>query len=99
MAVSEQDKTEVDPHFRKGGQCLLILMGQRFLVTILSVEQDRFLLSFPACDFPIDGMHVDLEFHDEDGYVRYESEVLLGPAEAGDGVVVKRPVHLHFNRH
>jgi c-di-GMP-binding flagellar brake protein YcgR len=99
VAISEQAMTEVDPHFRKGGQCLLVLMGQRFLVKILNVEEERLRLSFPAGDFPIDGMYVDLEFHDEDGYVRYESEVLEGPVNVGDGVLVRRPSNLVFNRH
>jgi c-di-GMP-binding flagellar brake protein YcgR len=99
VAISEQAMTEVDPHFHKGAQCLLVLMGQRFLVSILNVHADRLRLSFPAADFPIGGMYVDLEFHDEDGYVRYESEVIDGPGDVGDGVTVKRPSNLVFNRH
>lgn len=78
-------------HFQDGKRCLVILSGERFLVTILRVDEDRIQVTFPTSDFPIEGMHVDLEFHDDQGYTAYESEVLETPKEVGDGLVVRRP--------
>lgn len=85
--------------FTPGKQCLIVLMGQRFLSTVLQVREDAMRLSFPVSDFPIDGMHVDIEFHTEKGYIKYESEVIQGPREPGDGLLVKLPGAMQWNQH
>lgn len=99
MAESETLKVDPDLNFVVGNRAMLVLMGQRYLVTIQSVNADSINLSFPAQDFPIDGMHVEIEFHNADGFVRYETEVLQGPQGPGDGVVLKRPDAVQQLRH
>ena len=88
-----------DDSFQIGARCLLVLMGQRFLVSVIDAKPETLRLSFPVSDFPVDGMHVDLEFHDEQGYVSYETEVLHGPKELGDGMLVRRPPSVTRNQH
>lgn len=99
MAVDLAQQTQSLDNFRVGNRGLLILMGSRYLVAVLSVTEDTVVVSFPANDFPIDGMRVDLEFHDVGGYATYETEVLHGPREAGDGVVLRKPETIHLHRH
>jgi hypothetical protein len=82
---------EFNPHFEIGNRALLVFMGQRFLVTILSADYGELRLSYPVSDFPVEGMYVNLEFHDEAGYAAYESEVVRPALQPGDGLVVKRP--------
>ncbi len=80
-----------DQQFQPGTRCLLVLMGRRFMVGILNVAEDSLRVSFPMDELPMDGMRVELEFHDERGYTRYETEVVQGPQEVGDGMVLRRP--------
>lgn len=89
--MSSASEGQFESHFKEGSRCLVILSGQRFLVTILKVDEERIQVTFPTSDFPIEGMYVDLEFHDDKGYTAYESEVVDTPKEVGDGLVVKRP--------
>jgi hypothetical protein len=76
--------------FVPGNRCLLLLMGQRYLVSIQEVGEESVTVSFPIRDFPVEGMRVDIEFHDTEGYTRLESEVLVAPKEIGDGLVLRR---------
>ena len=78
---------------------MLVLMGQRFLVGILSVGEEAVRVSFPMSDFPLPGMFVELEFHDEAGYTSYESEVLEIAEEAGDGLLLRLPPEPMRNNH
>jgi Tfp pilus assembly protein PilZ len=78
-------------HFVEGNRGLLLLMGHRFLVTILAVSPETVRVSFPVQDFPMEGMYVNLEFHDDLGYATYESEVIASPNEPGDGLLLRRP--------
>jgi len=80
-----------DLHFRKGERFILLIMGERYLVSVLEVESDRVRVSYPAAHFPVEGMYVLMEFHDEEGYSTYESEVLQTPHQPGDGLVLRRP--------
>lgn len=89
--MTDASKDLFEKHFSEGSRCLVILSGERFLVTILKIADDNIQVTFPTSDFPIEGMHVDLEFHDDTGYTAYESEVVETPREVGDGLVVKRP--------
>ena len=88
-----------DSHFQAGTRCLLVLMGHRFLVSIIRVAPETIRLSFPTGDFPVEGMRVELEFHDEAGYASYETEILEGPRQVGDGLLVKRPSEMNRNQH
>jgi len=87
-----------DP-FQEGTQCLLALMGQRCLVSILSVTQETIRTSFPVSDIPLEGMMVELEFHDQQGYANFETLVLAGPKQVGDGLLLERPQNIGQARH
>ena len=82
---------EAGAHFIEGNRGLLLLMGHRYLVTVLSVSPENVRVSFPVQSFPMEGMYVNLEFHDDLGYATYESEVLSSPREPGDGLLLRRP--------
>ena len=86
-------------HFEEGNHALLVLMGQRYAVTILNVHPDSVRVTFPVRDFPIEGMYVNIEFHDELGYSTYESEVLDAPKGPGDGLLVRRPTEGQRTHH
>ncbi|MBI2425471.1 MAG: PilZ domain-containing protein [Candidatus Hydrogenedentes bacterium] len=89
---------DLDSCFVVGNRCLLMLMKERFLVSVLSVDDVTVRVSFPTRDFPIEGMYVELEFHDANGYTRYETEVLKAPEGVGDGLILKRPFE-HLRTH
>lgn len=76
--------------FEVGKTCYLLVMGSRFLSEIRGVAEDTIWVSFPGVDYPIEGMGVELEFHDLDGLVRYHTRVAIGPKEPGDGIVLQR---------
>lgn len=88
------NEMEADPfgdHFVAGARCLVEVLDRRYLSTVINVTKDRLRLSFPTVDFPVDGMMVTLEFHDDQGYTRCETEVVEGAREVGDGLLVKKP--------
>lgn len=85
--------------FVPGNRCLLLIMQQRFLVSIQKVSDREIEVSFPVRDFPVEGMRVDLEFHDLEGFTRFESEVLATPKETGDFLVLRRPPAYVRNYH
>ena len=85
--------------FVPGNRCLLILMGQRYLVSIQKADDDSIAVSFPIRDFPVEGMRVDLEFHDTEGYTRFESEVMVAPRDVGDSLILRRPPEFLRNYH
>lgn len=81
-----------DGHFVLGNRALLTFMQQRFLVSLLQVSDEVVRVSFPVSDFPVEGMFVNLEFHDATGYTTFETEVLEKPQIAGDGLLLRRPI-------
>lgn len=83
---------------RKGNSCLLSVTGRHFMVEITEVGEDSMRVSFPGIDYPVEGMNVELEFHDETGFVYYRVEVLEGPWD-GEGVLVTRPREAKRNQH
>lgn len=85
--------------FVPGNRCLLILMGQRYLVSIQKADDDSLAVTFPIRDFPVEGMRVDLEFHDTEGYTRFESEVMVAPKALGDNLILRRPPEFLRNYH
>ena len=93
------DSNAQDHLFVTGNRCLLLIMGQRFLVSIQNVTESTIAVSFPVRDFPVEGMRVDLEFHDMEGFTRFESEVLTAPRELGDYLVIRRPPSYVRNYH
>jgi Tfp pilus assembly protein PilZ len=67
-------------------------LGQHFLVRVLEVTPDEVRVSFPGRDYPIEGMQVSLECHDEAGFDYFTANVLQGPCAEGEGIVLNRPV-------
>lgn len=96
---SSTDANAQDQLFVPGNRCLLLIMGQRFLVGIQKVTEGTIEVSFPVRDFPVEGMRVDLEFHDMEGFTRFESEVLHAPRDLGDYLVIRRPPAYVRNYH
>jgi len=79
------------PDIRKGNECFVNLMGQHFLSHILDVSDDRLTISFPGADYPASGMHLELQFHDDEGFNSYRSQVVAGPLKHAGAVVILRP--------
>jgi hypothetical protein len=52
------DSNPQDHLFVTGNRCLLLIMGQRFLVSIQKVTDNTIEVSFPVRDFPVEGMRV-----------------------------------------
>lgn len=91
--------TDVSTELAPGTQCLITVLDRHFMVDVLEVGAGSVHLSFPGADYPADGMFVELEVHDEKGFAYYRAEVLRGPRNDGDGVIVKTPEgpsrHMH----
>jgi c-di-GMP-binding flagellar brake protein YcgR len=83
----------------KDSECLLNVAGRHFLVKILEVTVETVRVSFPARDYPVEGMRAYLEFHDDDGFYYYASQVLKGPTAKGDGLVLYRLSGLKRSMH
>jgi c-di-GMP-binding flagellar brake protein YcgR len=84
---------------QEGEYCLLRVMHRHFWVRVIDIDEDGIQLSFPGSDYPIPGMTVEIELHEEDGYTAYPAEVVKGPGETGDGVVVRCLGDGHFIFH
>jgi Tfp pilus assembly protein PilZ len=97
--TTESTPVSATEHFEPGARCLIEVLDRRYLSTVLNVAEDRLRLTFPTLDFPIDGMYVILEFHDDDGFTTYETEVISGPHQVGDGLLVKCPPAEYRSRH
>lgn len=82
-----------------GNRCLLALMGQRFLVRVCELSETTVRVSFPSRDFPIEGMQVELEIHDDDGYHVMLTEVVETPRGTSEGLLLQRPRQCRKNRH
>jgi len=82
-----------------GTQCYVRAMGRRFLVTVLGLSEDTLWVSFPPSDYPIAGMGVDVEVHDDQGFSCYHTRVAIGPRGTTDGMVLQRSGGVHYLRH
>ncbi len=83
----------------KGNRCLITVIGQRFMVDLLEVGDKTIRVSFPGRDYPIQGMAVELEFHDPNGFNCYESTVLQGPEASNPGIVLEKPIESRRAQH
>lgn len=95
----ESQTSAASSHVQPGAKCLLSVLDRHFMVEILGVEHDTLRVSFPGVDYPVDGMKVDLEFHDNTGFFCYHSNVLQGPQKRGDGIVLTMPEKCTRNEH
>jgi len=81
----EQDYGDV----KAGASCLLSVMGQHFMVDIVDVSEEGIRVTFPGHDYPVEGMVVDLEFHDTEGFNHYRTRVTKGPAGKEHGILLR----------
>lgn len=86
-------------HIRKGESCLLSVMDEHFLVKILEVGESHVRVTFPGRDYPVEGMQVYLEFHDESGFDCYPVAVIAGPNGGDDSVTLQRPTKHRRTQH
>ncbi|MCX5759519.1 MAG: PilZ domain-containing protein [Candidatus Hydrogenedentes bacterium] len=97
--VCQVEKTGEPCELAEGIQCFLYVAERHFLVRVLALDNDTVCVTFPGKDYPIEGMHADMEFHDEDGYCYYSTEVLRGPVAGEEGIVLRRPAEVKRSVH
>ncbi len=88
-----------EEHIQVGNRCFVVLLEQRYLVTLLKVTDDILRVSFPMGEFPVEGMTVLLEFHDDLGFTTYVCEVLEAPKAPGDGLLLRMAPGGVMSRH
>ncbi len=74
-----------------GDELLMNVTGRNFMVEILSIAGDTMRVAFPGIDYPVEGMLVDFELHDPEGFSYFQAVVVQGPRADGDGVVLRLP--------
>lgn len=82
-----------------GEHCLLRVMNRHFWVRVETVYDSGLRTTFPGTDYPVPGMMVELEIHEESGYTAFVTEVLAGPFETGGGLLLKTPAEGLFHQH
>lgn len=82
-----------------GDKCLVTVADQRFMVSILAIQEDSIHVSFPGIDYPVAGMRIDAEFHGDDSFATYSLRVVRGPETEGDGIVFERPTEKRQMKH
>lgn len=98
--MNPQTKTKRDlVDLKAGEECLLSVMDGHYLVKILEIGKEQVRVSFPGEDYPVAGMTVELQFHDEDGFNGYKSEVLEGPEPGRRSVVLRIPEKCERSSH
>lgn len=90
MAPEVNDAASVG-HIFVGKSCLLNVMDEHFLVRIVEIGDDFIRVTFPGRDYPVEGMRVYLEFHDEGGFDCYPAFVLHGAGDGNDTIVLEKP--------
>lgn len=90
--VTSGTTRSVNEELYVGNRCMLRVAGEHFLIKILGVEKAHIHVTFPGREYPIEGLQVMLEFHDEQGFNSYRSHIVRGPEHAGGGLLLARPV-------
>jgi PilZ domain len=90
---------KLENDIREGNSCLLSVMNQYFMVDLVAVGEETIRVSFPGRDYPIEGMSVDLEFHDNNGFDSYRTQVVVGPDKSAGSIVLVRPTEPMRNQH
>ena len=96
--MTPSDSSKNAPDIKIGNQCLLSVTGRHFMAEILDVSADTICVSFPGIDYPVEGMYLEMEFHDKTGFSYYRVKVLRGPWE-GNGMLLERPSEPKRNQH
>jgi len=97
--VTPSRSVNPEEHVQVGSRCFIVLLDQRYLSTILKVADDVLRVSFPMRDFPVEGMTVMLEFHDDLGFTTYVCEVIDTAKAVGDGLRLRMAPGGVKNRH
>lgn len=79
---------------RKHNRALLFCLGEYFMVNIESTDEDGFEVTFPGLDYPVSGLWVTLDFHDEEGVNSYSCKVVADPLERNGGLRLSKPSQL-----
>jgi len=87
------------PDVRAGARGFLIVLDERFVVTVLEVGHDSLLASFPGGDCPAEDMHAVLEFHDPTGYNTYDTSIVGRPIQSGSAVLLAKPLGYRRMQH
>ena len=84
---------------RVGNECFMLVMDQRYFVEILGITTDTVWVSFPASNYPLEGMGAELQFHTDDGFSTFHTRVAKGPEKKGDGVILQRAEAATYLKH
>lgn len=95
----DSQEPEVEPEITVGGNCLLTVTDRLFMVEIVEVNDETIRVSFPGIDYPVDGMLVELEFHDHTGFSVFQAKVITGPRRDGDGILLELPTVSRRQQH
>jgi Tfp pilus assembly protein PilZ len=82
-----------------GNECFMLVMDQRYFVEILGLTKDTVWVSFPASNYPLEGMGAELQFHSNNGLSIFHTRVAKGPEKKGDGVILQRSESASFLKH
>lgn len=82
----------INDQLKVGNHCMLRVAGEHFLVRILEVERTYIRVTFPGREYPIEGLQVLIEFHDEAGFNSFRTHIMQGPDKAAGALVLARPV-------
>lgn len=82
-----------------GARLLMNVAGQHFMVQVTHLTDKEVRVTFPGIDYPVEGMLVALEVHDDKGFSRYQTRVIEGPRKEGDGVLLERTSIEYWQQH
>lgn len=74
----------------KGAECLLNFVGRHFKSRILEVGPETFRVTFPGRDYPVPGLNIVLEFHDDYGFYYVPTIVVEGPQQQPGGITLRK---------
>lgn len=81
---------QAQPTIRVGCECQLRVEKCLHIVEILGLGKNTIWVSFPNGDLPKPGTGVELELHDDAGFVRYYTRVTQSNSMPGGGVMLER---------
>ena len=74
-----------------GAHCLLRVMGQQFWIRVTESGDDAMRVSFPGLDYPLEGMQIELELHEEGGYRVFNTHMIGRGETLEEGIVLAPP--------
>ena len=83
----------------KGSECLLNFVGRHFKSKILEVGPETFRVTFPGRDYPVPGLNIVLEFHDDSGFYYIPTRVVEGPQQQPGGITLRRDAEVKRSTH